>query len=88
MNRPKTIDEALDIWDGKRPRMLPGIVSYYDNECSIIPDSLRASFEDGRTAVYELKTTQPSPVIMENIRIIRKWKQGYVNKPARRRARK
>ena len=88
MNGPKTIDEALDIWGGNRPRMLPEVVSYYDRDFSVLPDSIRVSFDDGSTAVYELKTTHPSPVIMENIRIIRKWKQGYVNKPARRRARK
>ena len=64
---------------------LPGAVPYYDRESSVIPERIRVSFSDGRTAVYELRPEQPAPVIMENIRIIRKWKQGYVNHPQRRR---
>ena len=72
-----------------RPEMLPEKVSYYDTEYSRIPDRIRVSFEDGTTAVYDLRMTQPAPVILENIRIIRKWKQGYVNRPERtRRGRK
>ena len=70
------------------PGILPGIVTYFDHECSRIPDRIRVSFEDGTTAVYELKIEQPHPIIAENIKIIRKWKQGYVNQPERRRRRK
>ena len=87
MNGQKKTD-ALENWNGQRPAMLPEVVSYYDHDFSIFPDSIRVSFEDGSTAVYDVRMTQPAPIIMENIRIIRKWKQGYVNKPARRRARK
>ena len=42
-----------------------------------IPDSVRVSFSDGTTAIYDLHTDQPAPVIYENIRIIRKMKVGY-----------
>ena len=72
----------------KRPKMLPENVSYYDHEFSRLPDRIRVSFEDGSTAIYELRVEQPAPVIIENIKIIRKWKQGYVNQPMRRRYRK
>ena len=68
----------------KRPNVLPGIVAYYDYDFSMIPDRVRVKFSDGKTAVYELSRQQPAPVIMENIKIIRKWKNGYVNQPARR----
>ena len=67
------------------PEMLPETVSYYDYEISKYPDRIRVSFSDRKTLVYELRAKQPHPIIMENIKIIRKWKQGYVNKPARRR---
>ena len=52
------------------------------------PEQIRVSFSDGSTAVYDLHTDQPAPVILENIRIIRKWKQGYVNQPEVRRRRR
>lgn len=68
----------------ERPELLPEAVPYYDTDFSFHPDSVRMSFSDGSTAVYDLRVEQPHPVIMENIRIIRKWKQGYVNQPARR----
>lgn len=72
----------------KRPEPLPNIIGYYDNEASVHPDQIRVSFSDGTTAIYDLRINQPHPVILENIRIIRKWKQGYVNQPPRRRRRK
>ena len=71
-----------------RPKPMPGAVPYYEHDYSEIPEKIRISFSDGQTAVYELRIDQPHPVIVENIRIIRKWKQGYVNQPARRRNRK
>ena len=73
-----------EIWTGRRrletperPNMLPRMVPIYDHESSGHPDSIRVSFEDGTTAVYELRTEMPAPVIIENIRIIRKWNTGY-----------
>ena len=71
-----------------RPEMLPGTVGYYDYEISKYPDRIRVSFEDGKTLVYELRTEQPHPIIVENINIIKRMKQGYVNQPNRRRRRK
>lgn len=84
--RPVTLEEAISLWTD-RPEPLPEVVPYYDHEFSKHPDHIRVSFADGSTAVYDIRLDQPHPVIVENIRIIRKWKQGYVNKPARRRRR-
>lgn len=71
--------------DVKRPEMLPKIVPIYERESSTVPDAVRVSFEDGSTEIYERRVALPAPVIVENIQIIRKWKQGYVNQPMRRR---
>lgn len=76
------IDKILER--AGRPTILPQPMPVYEYDTSRIPEKIRVSFSDGTTAVYELRMNQPAPVIMENIRIIRKWKQGYVNKPARR----
>ena len=73
--------------EGGRPAMLNEILPYYDFEFSRIPDHLRISFENGSTGIYDLRIEQPAPVIVENINIIRRMKQGYVNKPMRRRNR-
>ena len=71
-----------------RPALMKLAAPIYEHECSKYPDMIRVSFIDGHTAVYELRTEQPHPVIIENIKIIRKWKQGYVNQPETRRRRK
>ena len=73
---------------GKRPQPMDKVVPHYEHEWSEKPDWIRVSFEDGSTAVYILKVEQPAPVIIENIKIIRKWKQGYVNQPERRRGKR
>ena len=71
----------------KRPQILDKPLPIYDHEWSEFPDRIRISFDNGKTAVYDLRMEQPAPVILENIKIIRKWR-GYVNQPARRRRRK
>ena len=80
------IDKILGREPG-RPEILQLVQPIYEHECSKYPDEIRVSFMDGHTAVYDLRVEQPAPVIIENIRIIRKWKQGYVNQPKRRRNR-
>ena len=80
------IDKILGREPG-RPEILQSAVPVYDRESSRYPDSIRVSFMDGHTEIYDLRIEQPAPVIVENIRIIRKWKPGYVNKPMRRRNR-
>ena len=72
----------------KRPEILPKVVPVYEHEYSEVPERIRVSFSDGSTAVYDLHTDQPAPVIIENTKIIRKWKQGYVNQPEVRRRRR
>ena len=71
----------------KRPAILPEPVPIYEHTCSEIPDRVRISFTNGTSAIYDLHTDQPAPVIVQNIKLIRKMKQGYVNQPNRRRRR-
>ena len=73
---------------GSRPDMLGEIVANYEHETSMYPESIRASFKNGKTIIYDRRVEQPAPVFEENIRIIRKWKQGYVNQPGPRRRRR
>jgi hypothetical protein len=72
----------------KRPEMLPKPQGIYEHSFSRLPERIRVSFRDGSTAVYDLRVNQPAPVIVENVKIIRKWKTGYVNQPLRRRRKK
>ena len=70
----------------KRPQILDKVVPIYDEDHnSRLPDSIRVSFEDGSTAVYDIHVEQPHPACMESITIIRKWNNGYNNQPMRRR---
>lgn len=88
MYKPETSMEAIIdriLVEHNRPTILPKPAPVYEHEYSEIPERIRVSFSDGRTAVYELRTDQPHPVIIENIKIIRKWQNGYVNQPQRRR---
>ena len=71
-----------------RPKPLDAPALYYAHDFSMLPEQIRMSFEDGSTAIYDLRMAQPAPIIVENIKIIRKWKTGYVNKPERRRRKK
>ena len=80
------IDGILETAD--RPRILPKPLPVYEHNFSEYPEMIRVSFSDGSTAVYQLRTEQPHPVIIENIKIIRKWQKGYVNQPEIRRRRK
>jgi hypothetical protein len=71
-----------------RPEMLPNPLPTYNHDFSKYPERIRVSFGDGSTAIYDLRVEMPAPQIVESVKIIRKWKQGYVNQPARRRRRK
>ena len=70
-----------------RKRILPNPLPIYGADCEI-PEAMRVSFSDGSTEIYDLRRNGPAQVIVENIKIIRKWKQEYVNQPARRRNKK
>ena len=86
-SKPLTKELLNALYGGTRER--PAVLSIcqpvYEHESSRYPDTIRLSFMDGHTEIYEIRAKQPHPIITENIRIIRKWKQGYVNQPARRR---
>ena len=69
----------------KRPTMLDKPAPLYETAYSKYPDRVRVSFSDGSSAVYELRIEQPHPLIVENIRIIRRMKPTYNNQPIRRR---
>ena len=71
-----------------RPDVLEKIVANYEHESSLYPESVRVSCGEGKTIIYDRRVEQPAPVFEENIRIIRKWKQGYVNQPGPRRRRR
>ena len=80
------------VWTGRRrletperPTPLPEVVPIYDRDISDHPDSIRVSFADGSTAVYDLRREQPHPATVKSIEIIRKWNNGYNNQPMRRR---
>ena len=86
----KTAEKLEKILEShKKPVPMPGAVPWYEREDSRIPEKIRISFSDGTTAVYDLHVDQPAPLIVESIRIIRKWNTGYQYKaPRRRRDRK
>ena len=69
----------------EKPKAMPGVVPYYEQEDSTIPEKIRISFSDGSTAVYDLHVELPAPMIRESIEIIRKWKTGYPTQQKRRR---
>lgn len=77
--------DAICGYKPPRKRILSMAVPKYEHEYSKYPEQIRVSFADGHTAVYDMRIDQPHPVIVENIKIIRKWKQGYVNQQQRRR---
>ena len=87
----RTLDETLDqvledIEIGKqRPEIMGKVVPIYEHDYSVLPEKIRVLFMDGRTMIYDIHIDQPAPVIVQNIKLIRKMKQGYVNQPARRR---
>ena len=85
MSRDKYIQIIIERTADERPDMLSDPFPYYEHRMSKYPDRVRISFSDGSTQIYEIRTEQPAPVILENIEIIRRMKVGY---PPRRRARR
>ena len=86
-NMIEMMEETLrDMEIGKqRPEILGKVVPIYEHDYSVLPEKIRVLFMDGRTMIYDIHMDQPAPVIVQNIRLIRKMKQGYVNQPKRRR---
>ena len=86
----KDIEKAMEgtrIKLEKRPGLLAFPVPVYESTDSEIPEKVRISFTNGTSAIYELRVDQPAPQVVECIRIIRKWNNGY-KAPTRRRRRK
>ena len=83
------LDRALeDIEIGKqRPEVLGKVVPIYEHDYSVLPEKIRVLFKDGRTMIYDIHIDQPAPVIIENIKIIRRM-AGYEAPKPRRRYRK
>ena len=75
----------------RRPGILPKPVPVYERTDSEIPERVRISFTNGTSAIYDLHTDQPHPLVLKNIEIMKETKknitQGYVNNPMRRRRR-
>ena len=71
----------------KRPEVLPEPLPIYETIYSEIPDRVRISFSNGTSAIYDLHTEQPAPVILENIKIIQRM-VGYEPKHAKKGAAK
>ena len=67
----------------KRPEILPAPVPIYEHTYSEIPERVRISFSNGTSAIYDLHTEQPAPVVLENVKIIQRM-VGYEPKHARR----
>lgn len=71
----------------KKPGLLAFPAPIYERTDSEIPEKVRISFTNGTSAIYALKVDQPAPQLIECVRIIRKWNNGY-KAPTRRRRRK
>lgn len=82
---------GFKVVKGEHDPEITGIFSTYEHEFSRHPEKIRISFKDGSTAVYDLHTDQPHPLVLKNIEIMKETKkkiaQGYVNQPLRRRRR-
>lgn len=56
-----------------RPKALDKVVSYYVDQLGRYPSSVRVSFADGTTAVYDLHIDQPAQIVEA---IGYQWKGG------------
>lgn len=83
---------GFKVVKGEHDPEIIGVFGTYEHEFSRHPDKVRISFRDGSTAVYDLHMDQPHPLVLKNIEIMKETKQnikqGYVNKPLRRRRRR
>lgn len=80
---------CFKVVEGEHDPEIIGVFGTYKHEFSRHPEKIRISFRDGTTAVYDLHTDQPHPLVLKNIEIMKATKQnikqGYVNQPRRRR---
>ena len=59
-------ERGLEVID--RPELLPQPLPTYAHEWSVHPDSIRVSFADGSTRIYDLRIEQPAPVFAKKRR--------------------
>lgn len=59
----------------KTPEAMPMPALYYRRSSSKYPETIRLSFADGHTEIYDRRVNQPRPVV-------------YINEPATRRHRR
>ena len=83
MAKEAEIKIRVMVEKGAEDPEIVGVFSYHTDRFSRHPEKIRVSFRDGSTAVYDLRVEQPAPVILENIKIIRRM-VGYEPKHARR----
>lgn len=84
-NEPVTWTGRKRMEKPERLAPLPEMVPIYEHDFEEIPESIRVSFENGSTAVYDLRREQPHPLTVKCVETIRKWNNGYNNQPMRRR---
>lgn len=77
----------IKVEEGAEDPEIVGVFSYPKAAYSRYPEKIRVSFADGSTAVYDLRVEQPAPVILENIKIIRRM-VGYEPKHGKKASRK
>lgn len=86
------ITVGFKIVEGEHDPEITGVFATYEHEYSRHPEKIRVYFRNGSTAVYDLHTDQPHPLVLKNIEIMNQTekniKQGYVNKPQRRKWRR
>lgn len=58
-NEERRLEEAGLLFQKERP--LPEPAVHYDRPDSLYPDTIRLSFPDGKTIVYDRRIKQPSP---------------------------
>lgn len=87
MSRSGEITIRVKVIEGDRDPRIIGIFSNYEHKYGRYPEKIRVSFKDGTTAMYDLRVEQPAPVILENIKIIRRM-VGYEPKHAKKGAAK
>ena len=58
-----------------RPRPMPTATMEYADDSSRVPDTIRVSFDDGTTAIFDRREDQPKPLVYRNLQIIREMNE-------------
>ena len=68
----------------KRPKILPKVVPRYKQAWSVYPDTLMASFDNGKTVRYVIEIKQPEPALRKPLDRFTKLCIGYRYKRKKR----